>query len=509
MPKYKSDPLFDLILSLSKAEKRNFKLHVGKSSFLENAKFMQLFDYLCKQKELNEAHLLKSLPEIKPSQLSNQKAHLYQYILASLRDLQKDDIDMQIRKLVDYSNLLYNRALYYDSRRILEKAKKLAIKNKRNTFLLAIADIDKLLITKIIRYNIENQVEEAISQSKDTIQRINNTNRFKDLSLILYAKYLKMGFIRNKEDFDEITKFYESNLPEYNLEELGIEEKHYLYKAKTSYYFFIQDFEKAYEYSKKWVLIFQSDDWIPLAKTEEYLKAISNLTVAQTKLKKHKQLENAIRLFDEIEQLDQSVLTPNIRFLIFKNRTTAIINKYLANTEFEEGVNIIPELADEMEELSTYMDSHWEIIFYYKFACMYIGANDYNTALDWLNKILNYKDLDIRNDVLLFTRILNIICHWELGNDQLMEYHIRSTYRFFHKKGDFNQYQKSMIRFFRRLGSIVRTDLKDAFIELKGEMETLTKDPIERRAFIYFDMISWLESKLENIPVAEVMRRKL
>jgi hypothetical protein len=32
--------------------------------------------------------------------------------------------------------------------------------------------------------------------------------------------------------------------------------------------------------------------------------------------------------------------------------------------------------------------------------------------------------------------------------------------------------------------------------------------PYERRAFLYLDIISWLESKIDNIPVAQVIRAK-
>ena len=32
--------------------------------------------------------------------------------------------------------------------------------------------------------------------------------------------------------------------------------------------------------------------------------------------------------------------------------------------------------------------------------------------------------------------------------------------------------------------------------------------PYERRAFLYLDIISWLESKIENKPVGEVIRQK-
>ena len=47
-----------------------------------------------------------------------------------------------------------------------------------------------------------------------------------------------------------------------------------------------------------------------------------------------------------------------------------------------------------------------------------------------------------------------------------------------------------------------------AFRKLKTELEEIVKDPFEKRALEYFDFISWLESKIDNRPFAEVVREK-
>ena len=52
MSKRNSDPLFQLVKSLTKSEKRNFKLVVNKTKSAENSKFLQLFNFLDKQEDL-------------------------------------------------------------------------------------------------------------------------------------------------------------------------------------------------------------------------------------------------------------------------------------------------------------------------------------------------------------------------------------------------------------------------------------------------------------------------
>ena len=77
MPNRSTDALFQLIHSLQKSEKRNFKLYIKRNSSNEDLKIVQLFDALDKLSEYDDAVILKKVPAIKKQQLSNIKAHLY------------------------------------------------------------------------------------------------------------------------------------------------------------------------------------------------------------------------------------------------------------------------------------------------------------------------------------------------------------------------------------------------------------------------------------------------
>ena len=58
------DQLISLINSLTKAEKRNFKLYVNRLQSKSDVKFVQLFDVLDKLDEWDHTVVLKKLPTI-------------------------------------------------------------------------------------------------------------------------------------------------------------------------------------------------------------------------------------------------------------------------------------------------------------------------------------------------------------------------------------------------------------------------------------------------------------
>jgi len=51
-------------------------------------------------------------------------------------------------------------------------------------------------------------------------------------------------------------------------------------------------------------------------------------------------------------------------------------------------------------------------------------------------------------------------------------------------------------------------DIKKAFIGLHEKLKTFEDHPYEKRAFLYLDIISWLESKIDNKPVGQVVKEK-
>ena len=104
---------------------------------------------------------------------------------------------------------------------------------------------------------------------------------------------------------------------------------------------------------------------------------------------------------------------------------------------------------------------------------------------------------------------MNLIIHYELGNLDLIEYHLKSTYRFLLKKEDLHLFQQHILQFIKNL-SRVNTDqeLIDRFKILREKMLALSKSKYDKRAFVYFDIISWLESKIHKKPIGDLLMEK-
>ena len=142
MTKETKDHLFLLIKSLTKSEKRQFKLFVGRLDINQDSKFLHLFNCLDKAKTYDETAVLKN-GIIKKQQLANVKAHLYKQVLISLKlNPSHQNVRLQIREQLDFASILYHKGLYKQSLRILDKSKEFAIKHEEKNLAYEIVEFE-------------------------------------------------------------------------------------------------------------------------------------------------------------------------------------------------------------------------------------------------------------------------------------------------------------------------------------------------------------------------------
>ncbi len=136
MSKTSSTELFDLIQSLSKGEKRYFKVHSSRHTIGEENKYVKLFDAICKQKVYDEKDLLANEKYVR--QLPLLKKRLYHSILKAL-EVYHTSIDAEVRKLLHQAEILYEKALYEQAKKILRSIKTICKENELLTYELEIS----------------------------------------------------------------------------------------------------------------------------------------------------------------------------------------------------------------------------------------------------------------------------------------------------------------------------------------------------------------------------------
>ena len=198
----------------------------------------------------------------------------------------------------------------------------------------------------------------------------------------------------------------------------------------------------------------------------------------------------------------------NINSLVFMYINANKLNLHFLEGTFEKGLYLVKIVEYGINKHRDRIDVHHVMVLYYKIACLYFGVGDNKMCIQYLKKIIENKNLKMREDLMCFARVLSLVAHYEAGMDYHLEVQLKSTYKFLLKMNDMHAVQKEMIKFLRSLGGIYPSQLKNEFQKLYTELKKYEDHPYEKRAFLYLDILSWLESHLQNKPVSQIMREK-
>lgn len=502
------DALFVLVKSLSKSEKRQFKLYVGRLGVNADAKFLALFNLMDKIKRYDEKVILGS-GIVKKSQLSNLKAHLYKQVLVSLRlNPVNQNIRVQLREQLDFATILYQKGLYKQSLKLLDKAKYTAIENEEKNVAYEIVELEKIIETQYITRSIPARADELVVQAKQLSEQNVMTSKLSNLSLQLYGQMLKVGYIRNDEDYKKVETYFKNKLPSYKIGDLGFREKLWLYKAHLWYSFLVQDFLSCYKYSNKWVDLFYENEKMIHLNPVFYLKGNHYLLESLFYVRYSSQFKQTLNKLEGIVESKKFPKNDNISSLVFLYLNANKLNLHFLEGTFDRGLYLVNIIEYGIQKHKQRLDAHHIMILYYKIACLYFGNGDNKNCIAYLKKIIENKNLKMREDLMCFARVLSLVAHYEAGMDYHLELQLKSTYKFLLKMNDLHAVQKEMIKFLRSLGGIYPHQLKNEFQKLYIELKKYEDHPYEKRAFLYLDIISWLESHLESKPVSQIIREK-
>jgi tetratricopeptide (TPR) repeat protein len=240
-----------------------------------------------------------------------------------------------------------------------------------------------------------------------------------------------------------------------------------------------------------------------------FLKGNNYLLESLFFIKHHSKFKKALeRMEGVIHKSDLLPMEDNIAVLGFLYIYNNKLNLHFLEGTFKEGFLLVDEIVEGIKQYRNRIDEHHIMVLYYKIASLYFGAGKSKKCIEYLEKIISNKSLHMREDLMCFSRILSLLAHYEIGLDYHLDIQLKSTYKFLIKMNDLHEVQKALIRFLRNLGDIYPQDLKKEFVKLHAKLKVFEDDPYERRAFLYLDILSWLESKIENRPVDEIVQEK-
>jgi len=503
----RTDELTKLIGSLSKSEKRYISLAIKQQK--SSKAHHQLFQAIEKNGDS-----LDMYDKIPVNHLPVVKNYLYNSILKNLRNFHSESTThVRIGEILIDIDILHRKKLTDQVRKRLDKLKKL-VETENLELQLLYYMLERHLAGLLFNDTSENNLSQVHKKQRELVKQIDNLYEYNGLNDKLRYFLEKKGEIRSKADEKFIRDMTEEALFANVKNALSRKAKINYHATLGMCYYLLADYEKA---------LLQLDEeaeiYAPNMDTNErdlffYIVILNNKAGILWGLKKYAEAFNTVKKISPQTVLKNSKLKlSTISLLKLELMFYEKLMVFYADTaNFEHCIKLIPLIDEKIKEYDKRPPQIYVHPLNYNFAYVCFAAGNYKQTLRYLERIFSYnkEELEIREDIYCFAKILYVLVHYELGTEDLPNYLVRSTHRFLSGRERIYKVEEAILSFIKNKllkypsANLLANDLK----MLKEKLELVTLDTKEKKAFQYFDFIAWADSKISGRPFIELLKRK-
>ncbi len=498
---------------MGKAEKGYFKKYASMHTIGEKNNYVKLFDAIEKQAEksevYNEEKIKKQFDEKFIRQLPVVKNYLYKVILESLQLFNSEDrAESQVRDLTEQYDILFGKVLLKQAGELLKKAKKIAVENELFPELINILSKERILTrTTLEPDEFEFTYNRIYEEELQIIKKMKNVADYADLrsQLVKFISVAGSGFARNEDDRKKLRDLLTHPLLESEERALTESTKRYFYQYRANLYLYLEDLETSYTYNLKYLKVAEEGIKKNLPRLT-LMTGLNNLLTLQIRLEKYDECEETLYKMKNFEKVYGTTLKENEKaFRIYSVIATEIPLR-MVKQEYDPGLETIKDLEGQLNKYEMMLNAGWRLVCYFIVSGYYFQLEDFQKSQRWLNKIIQIPSTDFSSDYQCYARIMNLIVHYELKNFEHLDYVMKSTYYFLRKRNKIYKYEQIIIKFMKRsLRANSEKALLELFAEMKYELEAISKDDFEKHAFDAFNLIPWLQSKIEKKTMREIL----
>jgi hypothetical protein len=501
--------LISLIKSLTKSEKRYFKLN---SSIIKtNTTLLKLFDLIEKDKIYSVSEISKKLKITRRSNLAVIESRLQVLILKHLRGFNANSSQgIELNNLLIEIEILYNKRLFKNCAKLILKGKKMAINYDHYLSLLSLLKWESFIEKEQGKYLLEAQTKLKEIERKENEILINYTRliqlKHHTFNILLLSKNRAVDEL-NKEikDFDKLMSagFFDEN-PNYSFDE-----KIYLLNFKAMYYLSKSNFNKCLDKYIILVDLIENYNRKNILNSIEYFLALNNLLLLQVMNKNFNDYNKTLKkIYSRFNNL------PAYKTLLFSITQCYELGIYCEIGEAKKGLNLIPEIERNLKLYDNEAGDISKLLIYLNISIIYLFNKNYSKSIYWLNIFLNdysIKKNDVTSNIFYYGHLINILVHFEAKNYESIVYLYNQCINNLKKIRPLKQLDIMVLNFIKQNSENPIKSQKEKsnrFNIFKNELIEITKNPEEIVALQFFDFISWAESHISNTDMCDLIKNK-
>ncbi len=469
--------LHSLIKSMTKAEKRHFKLSATLNSRNGSSNYLQLFDAIEKQSAYNEEKLRKKFAnQAFGKRFPTTKYLLTELILKELRLFNNGRTPQkELENKLEEIELLYQRGLYRQGNKILDKAKQKATQLEMLPILKKILSWEKRFLVHLA----PKKLNEAFCRlNRETIQlnkQLGTCTWYQevlDKATFLYRTCQNPDLVTDAKDMEDC-------LQHQLMTDVALaptfEAKITFHEIYAVYNLTFGTMETCFEHFAN-----IQELWSQHPEKVETLKEIYLRTgIAFLKTGIHSMQLQGLK--EMIQNLKTVLEDDRLRF---RKQYFEILmlefNYELYSGNLENCRSLFDDIRNQLNADQEVLDQFQIINVYFHLGVYCFITKEYNESLDWLNKTLDFENSGLYPEVMAIAKLMRIPAQFELKHYFLLEYELRNTKRYLVKKQRYGRLEKQIFKQVRKCLSVSTEKEVTAALEELKEMSACVKQPSEQ-----------------------------
>lgn len=501
------DSLHELIHTLSKSEKRYYKLYASRHMAGEDSTMITLFDYIAKRPSYDEEALFHDFRgKAFLNQFSTVKKRLYDQVLQALHAFHANNsMENQVNRMLHQANLLYGKSLYDQCMRHLKSAEKLAIKHELFPARIAINKL-KNRIVETRSYRTE---EENIEQLKLTTETALSQER-----LILDLWHIKSRLFQllqssgtaqsnaEHETIDELMERIPSN--ELRIAFASAESDYLYYHIHAAYHFAKNQRAESLYYTEQTIEHLSRAEHYTNERPNILISALTNACYLAESIGEFGKSQQFLDTLKQFAATQETTASEDLLIKLFSSRYSIELNLLLIRGAFAEAQRISPDVLAGLEHFNEKITAPRRAFLLLQLTVAEIGSERYPKALHYLNGILNDPQLDDKESIVTAAHLLNLVVHFELQHYDHLQYAAKNTQRILKSAGRLTAFESTFIQQLVKITKNHVLDFPELFTDLFGQLSRL-KTSAELQSQLNFDYLTWVEAKMKGESFARKM----
>lgn len=422
-----SHDLFDLVHSLTKSEKRFFKLQSSLQAGEKN--YVRIFDVLESMEHYDENVVKENFKgELLLKHLPSEKNHLFKLILKSLRSYHGEgSVRSIVKQALKNVEILHKKGLHEECKKELKRAKKLAVSYEFFYYLFEIISWQKTLLEEDYENGEFGQsIDELAEEEAAVLVSLKNLADYQVIYGKVNAIFRSGGFTPSVVHEQMLSDIFKSNLLDTDEYVLSIRANCIRLYSLGFCSIAENNIEKATAFFTEVLELFEIHEWLRDDKAKRYLRALGQLLTCKVLLNDR---AGATELYKKVESLEEIENFQSPDLMAFRFRILKQIQVEMA-LMFDQKIQS-DELFISIQETKNVLSKEFEMMMHYRLTLYEFACGSHQRALKHVNEIINNSNKELRQDIYGHVRVVNILIHLCLGNRDLVENALKSTIRFY------------------------------------------------------------------------------